>query len=100
MTSRATKVATMRRALSDKNLLGAVLEGDSWLAWRVLLIASKGEEVTQEEREVFRRLTGRDREPLEPVEEFEAEQAVAPGKAAQQAFCRSTKPSSSTTRGS
>jgi hypothetical protein len=80
MTSRTSKAATMRRALSDKNLLGAVLEGDSWLAWRALLIASKGEELTQEEREAFRSLTGRDKEPLEPVEEFEAVAGRRAGK--------------------
>ena len=80
MTSRATKAASMRRALSDKNLLGGVLEGDSWLAWRALLIASKGEELTPEEREVFKRLTGRAREPLEPVEEFEAVAGRRAGK--------------------
>ena len=38
-----TPFVTMRRALSDKHLLGAVLGGDSWLAWRVLLIAAMGE---------------------------------------------------------
>jgi hypothetical protein len=80
MTKRATKAATMRRALSDKNLLGGVLEGDSWLAWRVLLIASKGEELTDEERAIFQRLTGRAREPLEPVEEFEAVAGRRAGK--------------------
>jgi hypothetical protein len=29
--------------LSDRHLLGATLGGDSWLAWRVLLIAAMGE---------------------------------------------------------
>ena len=38
----------MRRALSDKHLLGVVLGGDSWLAWRVLLIAAMGEPLTDE----------------------------------------------------
>ena len=33
----------MRKALTDKKLLGNVLAGDSWLAWRTLLIASMGE---------------------------------------------------------
>ena len=80
MTSRTAKAATMRRALSDKNLLGGVLDGDSWLAWRVLLIASKGEELTDEERAIFQRLTGREREPLEPVEEFEAVAGRRAGK--------------------
>ena len=36
-----TPFVTMRRALSDEHLLGGVLGGDSWLAWRVLLIAAK-----------------------------------------------------------
>ena len=47
-----------------------MLAGDSWAAWRVLLIAIVGEELTEDERAIFTALTGRDREPLEPVEEF------------------------------
>ena len=45
-----TPFVTMRRALSDEHLLGAVLGGDSWLAWRILLIAAMGEPLTDEER--------------------------------------------------
>jgi hypothetical protein len=52
----------MRRALSDPNLLGKALPGDSWKPWRTLLIASMGEELTEDERELFRQLTGRDHE--------------------------------------
>ena len=38
------KVKTsIRKALSDPALLGHVLKGDSWRAWRVLLIAAMGE---------------------------------------------------------
>ncbi len=66
----AIPAVTMRRALSDPNLLGGVLEGDSWLSWRSLLIAANGERLTDEEREAFKRLTGRGREPLEPCEEL------------------------------
>jgi hypothetical protein len=76
----ATKVAetapvapagmTMRRALSDLALLGAVLAGDSWFAWRVMLIAMMGEALTDAERVLFTRLTGRPTEPMERVEEF------------------------------
>lgn len=60
----------MRRALSDPALLGRVLGSDSWKAWRVVLIALMGEPLTDDERVIFKRLTGREREPLERVEEF------------------------------
>jgi len=69
--SRAPAIATtMRRALSDPNLLGLALEGDSWRAWRVILIAALGEALADDERVVFQRLTGRPQEPLERIEEF------------------------------
>jgi hypothetical protein len=48
-----TPFVTMRPALSDEHLLGAVLGGDSWLAWRILLIAAIGEVLTDEERAIF-----------------------------------------------
>ena len=54
----------LREALSDPNLLGAGIAGDSWRSWRVLLIAAMGEELTEDEREIFTQLTGREREPL------------------------------------
>ena len=47
-----------------------MFEGDSWLSWRALLIASNGEALTDDEREAFKRLTGREREPLEPRQEL------------------------------
>ena len=65
-----TPFVTMRRALSDGNLLGAALGGDSWLAWRTLLIAAMGEPLTDEERAIFAKLTGREREPRERVAEL------------------------------
>jgi hypothetical protein len=52
--------------------LGNVLAGESWAAWRVLLIAAMGERLTAEERADFKKFTGRDREPGVPVEEFVA----------------------------
>jgi hypothetical protein len=66
---------TMRRALADKNLLGrafapSLLRGDSWLVWRALLVAANGEELTDAERVVFEKLTGREREPLARADEF------------------------------
>ncbi len=65
-----TPLVTMRAALGDPDLFGAVLAGESWAAWRVLLIAMVGEELTVEERIVFQALTGREREPLGWIEEF------------------------------
>jgi hypothetical protein len=61
---------SMRQALADKNLLGNTIDGDSWLPWRVLLIAIAGEKLTSDERIVYKSLTGRDREPGEMIEEF------------------------------
>jgi hypothetical protein len=65
-----TPFVTMRRALSDGHLLGAALGSDSWLPWRVLLIAAMGEALTDEERAIFAKLTGREREPGERVDEL------------------------------
>jgi hypothetical protein len=61
---------TMRNALSDPTLLGKVLEGPTWRPWRILLIAIMGEPLDDDERRIFRELTGREQEPGERVEEF------------------------------
>jgi hypothetical protein len=61
---------TLRRALDDPGLLGSILAGPSWGAWRTLLIAAMGETLNADERVVFERLTGRPQEPLQRVEEF------------------------------
>jgi len=63
---------SLRDALTDPHLLAHVLAGDSWLPWRVLLIAAMGEALTDVERPIFTKLTGRTREPLQRVNEFEA----------------------------
>jgi len=63
---------SLRRALSDPNLLGHALSGDSWAPWRTLLIASMGEELTEAERVTFKAITGREREPLQRVHELAA----------------------------
>jgi hypothetical protein len=60
----------MRKALADDNLLGKALPGDTWRPWRVLLIASMGEALTDDERVIFTALTGREREPGRRVEEL------------------------------
>jgi hypothetical protein len=49
---------SLRRALEDSSLLGAVLGGDSWRNWRTILIAANGEELTQDELEIYRKFTG------------------------------------------
>ena len=58
-----TPTVTLRTALGDPSLLGTVLEGPSWNAHRVLMIAAMGEALTDDERVVFKQLTGRDHEP-------------------------------------
>src|ERR1700756_2878921 len=62
----------LREALLDPNLLGTAIAGDSWRSWRTLLIAAMGEELRENEREIFSQLTGREREPLRRVDEFAA----------------------------
>jgi hypothetical protein len=64
------KLVSMREALTDPDYFGALLAGDSWASWRVLLIAIVGEDLTEDERVVFESLTGRPQEPGEVVEEF------------------------------
>ena len=54
---------SLREALAEPALLGHVMQGSSWYGWRVLLIAAAGEELTDDERQEFKRLTGREREP-------------------------------------
>jgi hypothetical protein len=61
---------SLRDALDDPNLLGSMLADDSWRAWRTLLIAAMGESLTTDERELFKQLTQREREPGTMVEEF------------------------------
>jgi hypothetical protein len=77
------KLVPIRTALADKNLLGLVLEGESWSAWKAILIAAFGEELNREERRLFECLTKRANEPLQLVEMLVAiEWAGAAGKAA------------------
>ncbi len=62
---------SLRAALADPALLGGVLSGDSWRAWRTVLIAAMGEELTEDERALFKELTGgREHEPGQRVEEL------------------------------
>lgn len=58
-----SKKLTIREALHEPKLLGFALPGDSWLPWRVMLMAVMGEELTEPERAIYRQFTGRDAEP-------------------------------------
>ena len=59
----------LRTAFDDPQLLQPVMGGASRLPMRSVLLASQGEELTDEEREHFHALTGREREPCARVEE-------------------------------
>lgn len=64
------KATTLRHALSDNNLLGLALRGDSWANWKALLLSIAGEPLEPSELEAFRRLTGRYAPPNARVDEF------------------------------
>jgi hypothetical protein len=61
---------SMRHALEDMELLGSLLPGDSWRPIRILLIAANGETLTDDERPIFTKLTGRLREPMVRCDEL------------------------------
>jgi hypothetical protein len=60
---------SLREALSDQQLLGSVLAGDSWSTWRPMLYAVMGEPLTPDELEIFKRFTGRTKAPTSPIAE-------------------------------
>ncbi len=63
-------LCTMREALADPAIFAEILPGETWAPWRAILIASRGEPLTDEERVIYAALTGRDREPERPVDEL------------------------------
>lgn len=65
-----TPLVPLRKALSDPNLLGTALPGDSWLTWRAVLLAAMGEPLTDEELAAFRAVTGRDAAPISRCDEL------------------------------
>jgi hypothetical protein len=67
---RARQTVSIREALADKQLLGNALSCDSWKPWRTLLIVAMGEKLTNDERALFKTLTGREHEPLQRVDEL------------------------------
>jgi hypothetical protein len=88
---------SLRTALDDPKLLGDVLPGDSWRSWRVILMAAMGERLTDDEREIFTRLTGREREPLERIEELVAVVGRRGGKSRSMAALATTSAVSAST---
>ncbi|ACB23985.1 hypothetical protein [Methylobacterium radiotolerans] len=63
-------LCTMREALADPAIFAEILPGETWAPWRAILIASRGEPLTDDERAIFTALTGREREPERPVDEL------------------------------
>jgi FRG domain len=83
----------MRRALSDKAILGKILDGPTWSSWRILLTAAMGEPLKPDERATFTELTGRTTEPGQRVEELVAVVGRGHGDAGwrlQSTLCRHT----------
>ena len=65
------KVLTpLREALTDPRLLGNALPGPTWHAWRTILLATLGEELTDEELKTFHEVTGRVTAPTSRCEEL------------------------------
>ncbi|GJD58255.1 hypothetical protein [Methylobacterium dankookense] len=64
-----SRICTMRQALTDPDIFGTILPGETWAAWRTVLIASQGEPLTEDERTIFRELSGREHEPDQPCDE-------------------------------
>jgi hypothetical protein len=54
-----TPKISLRKTLSDPELLGSSLGGDSWHAWRSLLLAAKGEPLEPSELTALQQFTGR-----------------------------------------
>jgi phage terminase large subunit-like protein len=65
-----TPKVSLRKALEDPQLLGSVLDGPSWHAWRSLLLAAMGEELKPDELETFKQFTGREAAPESRVDEL------------------------------
>ena len=74
------KPVSLRRALEDPRLLGGALPGPCWATWRALLIASRGEPLTEAERELVAAVIGDREPPSAPVREFETVAGRRSGK--------------------
>jgi hypothetical protein len=95
-----TPLVTLRRALTDKKLLGNSLVGSSWHRWRSLLLATMGESLTQPELEAFQQVTNRPAPPTQRVQEAAyvvgrrggKDQAIGAGLAPYLACCVDWRP--------
>lgn len=67
---RPVKERTILNAMDDKALFGAVFSGETWSAWRALLVALFGLAPTPEQAELIRRCTGRTTVPTVPAKEL------------------------------
>jgi hypothetical protein len=65
-----TPRVTLRKALEDPELLGGVLGGPTWHAWRSLLLAAMGEPLKPDELAAFQKFTRRKTPPSQRVDEF------------------------------
>jgi hypothetical protein len=63
-------LVTARAAFTTPDLLGTILGGTSWAAWRTLIVAVMGESLTADELNIFTELTGREQGPPARVEEL------------------------------
>ena len=63
-------LTTLREALDDPHLLGNALAGPSWHTWRVVLLATMGEQLTDDELVTFQEVTGRETAPTKRCEEL------------------------------
>jgi len=63
-------VISFREFIESDRLVGADFRGDTWLPMKTILIAAVGEELHSDERDLFRKLTGLEREPGARVEEL------------------------------
>jgi hypothetical protein len=61
---------SLRRAITDPKLMGNILGGDTWTAWRALLLAAVGEPLAPEETELFTKFTGRSTPPEQCTDEL------------------------------
>ncbi len=59
---------SMRAALADDRLLRTLLPGPTFAPHRVMLLAARGEKLTDEELEIFFDFTKRETSPTEPVD--------------------------------
>jgi hypothetical protein len=61
---------TYRKAITDRQLLGAVVDHVNYSVWDILFMAALGEQLTPDERQIFKQFTSRDHEPGQRIEEL------------------------------